>query len=124
MNFRPGIPRYLQIADAIRRDLRAEGERVASEHMLCARFNVSRPTIRQALDVLEQEGRIYRHAGRGTFSTPAHTDASAFSAGVLGAAAWRAGCASAAGAGRRSWSTLPLEVSGNASIVTSAAGSM
>lgn len=71
MTYRPGIPRYVQIADAIRRDLRGEGERIASEHELCARFDVSRPTIRQALDVLVQEGRLYRHAGRGTFSTPA-----------------------------------------------------
>lgn len=71
MNYRSGIPRYLQIADAIRRELRDEGERIASEHALCARFKVSRPTIRQALDVLVQEGRLYRHAGRGTFCTPA-----------------------------------------------------
>lgn len=71
MNFRPGIPRYLQIADAIRRDLKNEGERIPSEHALCAKFRVSRPTIRQALDVLVQEGRLYRHAGRGTFATAA-----------------------------------------------------
>src|SRR5438132_6600595 len=70
LNYRPGIPRYLQIADTIRGELRDEGERIASEHTLCARFKVSRPTIRQALDVLVQEGRLYRHAGRGTFSTP------------------------------------------------------
>jgi len=69
VNYRPGIPRYLQIAEDIRRDLRGEGEQIASEHSLCARYKVSRPTIRQALDVLVQEGRIYRHAGRGTFST-------------------------------------------------------
>ena len=71
MNYRPGIPRYLQIADAIRYDLRGEGERIPSEHALCDKFAVSRPTIRQALDVLVQEGLLYRHAGRGTFSTPA-----------------------------------------------------
>jgi GntR family transcriptional regulator len=71
VNYRPGIPRYLQIADIIRHELRDEGERIPSEHALCARFKVSRPTIRQALDVLVQEGRLYRHAGRGTFSTPA-----------------------------------------------------
>jgi GntR family transcriptional regulator len=70
VNYRPGVPRYLQIADALRRQLRGEGERIASEHQLCARFAVSRPTIRQALDVLVQEGLLYRHAGRGTFSTP------------------------------------------------------
>ncbi|MBI2158156.1 MAG: GntR family transcriptional regulator [Candidatus Rokubacteria bacterium] len=71
MNYRSGIPRYLQIADAIRHDLRGEGERIPSEHALCDKFTVSRPTIRQALDVLVQEGLLYRHAGRGTFSTPA-----------------------------------------------------
>ncbi|HEU4368857.1 MAG TPA: GntR family transcriptional regulator [Methylomirabilota bacterium] len=71
MNFRPGVPRYLQIADAVRRDLKGEGERIPSEHALCAKFRVSRPTIRQALDVLVQEGRLYRHAGRGTFATAA-----------------------------------------------------
>jgi len=70
VNYRSGIPRYLQIADAIRLDLRDEGERIPSEHALCAHFKVSRPTIRQALDVLVQEGRLYRHAGRGTFATP------------------------------------------------------
>src|SRR5919201_3516425 len=70
VNFQSGIPRYLQIADAIRRDLRGQGERIASEHELCAKFKVSRPTVRQALDVLVQEGLLYRKAGRGTFSTP------------------------------------------------------
>ncbi len=70
MNYRPGIPRYLQIADAVRHDLRGEGERIPSEHALCKQFKVSRPTVRQALDVLVEEGLLYRHAGRGTFSTP------------------------------------------------------
>lgn len=70
MEYRPGIPRYLQIADDLRRLLKGEGERIPSEHQLCAQYRVSRPTIRQALDVLVQEGLLYRHAGRGTFSTP------------------------------------------------------
>jgi GntR family transcriptional regulator len=70
LEYRPGVPRYLQIAEDLRRALRGEGERIASEHQLCARYDVSRPTIRQALDVLVQEGLLYRHAGRGTFSTP------------------------------------------------------
>jgi len=70
VNHRPRVPRYLQIAETLRRELRGEGERIESEHQLCSRFGVSRPTIRQALDVLVQEGLLYRHAGRGTFSTP------------------------------------------------------
>lgn len=71
MNYRAGIPLYLQIADALRQMLRGEGERIPSEHQLCAQYKVSRPTVRQALDILVQEGLLYRHAGRGTFSTPA-----------------------------------------------------
>jgi GntR family transcriptional regulator len=70
VEYRAGVPRYLQIAEALRRDLRGEGERIPSEHQLCAIYKVSRPTIRQALEVLVQEGLLYRHAGRGTFSTP------------------------------------------------------
>jgi GntR family transcriptional regulator len=70
VDHRPRVPRYLQIAETLRRELRGEGERIESEHQLCSRFGVSRPTIRQALDVLVQEGLLYRHAGRGTFSTP------------------------------------------------------
>ncbi|MBI3636605.1 MAG: GntR family transcriptional regulator [Candidatus Rokubacteria bacterium] len=70
MDYRPGVPRYLQIAEALRRQLRGEGERIPSEHQLCAKYGVSRPTVRQALDVLVQEGLLYRHAGRGTFATP------------------------------------------------------
>ncbi len=73
MNYRPGIPRYLQIADAIRHELKGDGERIPSEHALCRQFKVSRPTVRQALDVLVEEGLLYRHAGRGTFSTPSGT---------------------------------------------------
>jgi GntR family transcriptional regulator len=70
VNYRPGVPRYLQIAESLRRALRGEGERIPSEHQLCAQYKVSRPTIRQALDLLVQEGLLYRHPGRGTFSTP------------------------------------------------------
>ena len=71
MEYRSGVPRYVQIAEVLRARLRGEGERIRSEHQLCAEFEVSRPTVRQALDVLVQEGLLYRHAGRGTFSTPA-----------------------------------------------------
>jgi GntR family transcriptional regulator len=70
VEYRHGVPLYLQIADALRRQLKGEGERIPSEHQLCTLFKVSRPTVRQALDVLVQEGLLYRHAGRGTFSTP------------------------------------------------------
>src|SRR6266487_1611109 len=56
VNYRPGVPRYLQIADDVRRELRGEGEQIASEHTLCTRFKLSSrevvrvpPNIAQAL---------------------------------------------------------------------------
>jgi GntR family transcriptional regulator len=40
---------------------------IPSERDLCEMFGVSRPTVRRALDELEQEGELYRLAGKGTF---------------------------------------------------------
>ena len=37
VDYQSGIPRYIQIADLIRRELKGEGERIPSEHELCAR---------------------------------------------------------------------------------------
>ena len=42
-------------------------ECLPSERELCARFDVSRVTIRKAVDELEAEGVIYRFPGKGTF---------------------------------------------------------
>src|SRR5574341_564027 len=71
---RRSTPRYLQIAAALRTRIRAGegsgGRRLPSEHALRARFRVSRMTVRQALDVLRQEGLLSRHVGRGTFTSP------------------------------------------------------
>ena len=37
------------------------------ERVLAEELGVGRRSLRRALDVLEQEGRISRHQGRGTF---------------------------------------------------------
>lgn len=42
--------------------------RLPSERELAARFNVSRRALRAALDILENEGQIWRQQGQGTFS--------------------------------------------------------
>ncbi len=47
--------------------LGAEG-RLPPERDLAARFGVSRGAVRKAMAVLEAEGRIWRHVGRGTFA--------------------------------------------------------
>ena len=67
------LPLYHQIANVIRShiDLRqwAPGEQLPSESALAASFKVSPMTVRQALALLVQEGRLSRRQGLGTFVT-------------------------------------------------------
>ncbi|MDO4613789.1 MAG: GntR family transcriptional regulator [Actinomycetaceae bacterium] len=43
------------------------GEKIPSERELCEHFGVSRMTVRQAIDVLVNDGVLIRRQGRGTF---------------------------------------------------------
>lgn len=43
------------------------GEKLPSENQLSAEYNVSRQTVRKALQILQNEGYIYAEHGRGTF---------------------------------------------------------
>jgi GntR family transcriptional regulator len=67
------IPYYQQLADLLRRDI-SEREsasvvyQLPSENELAERHGITRATVRHALDVLEQEGWIYREKGRGSFA--------------------------------------------------------
>ena len=62
---------YMQIAEDIRgKIIRGEypaGAQLPAENELSTRLNVSRPTVRQALDLLAREGRLTRVKGSGTF---------------------------------------------------------
>jgi len=68
---RQGQPRYVEIADGLRRKLNGAkaGDPVPSETELAAQSGVSRLTARQAVKLLEAEGLVYRVAGSGTFAT-------------------------------------------------------
>ena len=43
------------------------GQKLPSENMLSAQYQVSRQTVRKALAILQNEGYIYAEHGRGTF---------------------------------------------------------
>lgn len=56
-----------RIADLIQSEGLRPGEKLPTEAQLTQRFNVSRPALREALKLLEQEGDIYVEHGRGRF---------------------------------------------------------
>jgi GntR family transcriptional regulator len=65
------LPLYHQIYEILRNEILSKnwkpGNMLSSESELSAQYEVSSITIRQALDILKQEGLIYRQRGRGTF---------------------------------------------------------
>ena len=68
-------PRYQQLADDLRTAI-VRGDFPApdgfpTEHELCARYSVSRFTVREALRALQNEGLISRKRGSGTLIQPA-----------------------------------------------------
>ncbi len=63
-----------KVRDFIERQNVAVDGRIPPERTLASELGVGRRSVRRALDVLEQEGRIHRHQGRGTFidTRPTH----------------------------------------------------
>ena len=64
---------YVQIAEQLVREIAAgkfaPAGRLPSEAELVASYNVSRVTVRQAIDQLSQQGLVTRKQGKGTFVT-------------------------------------------------------
>lgn len=69
MKHTPELPLYLKIADELRAKLLLlpEGAPFETEQALTEEYGVARGTIRQALNVLVQEGILTRAQGRGSF---------------------------------------------------------
>lgn len=71
MKLHDGKPYYRQISDWIRSQIDAgelkSNEKLPSENELCRLFDVSRVTVRRALQTLENDQLIYRCQGVGSF---------------------------------------------------------
>ena len=67
-------PRYIDIVEQLSTEVNAmqPGDRLPKERDLAARFATSRMTVRQALGLLVDEGRIYSIRGQGTFVAEPH----------------------------------------------------
>lgn len=64
-------PLYIQVANILRQHILdgswRNGDAIPPEKSLCAEFDIARGTLRQALQMLENEGYLVREQGRGTF---------------------------------------------------------
>lgn len=68
------LPKYYQLANILRQQIENGDfqpyDVIPSERKLEQRYNLSRPTIRQAIDLLSKQGYLYRLHGKGTFVSP------------------------------------------------------
>ncbi len=64
-------PLYAQIADDLREKIQSgiwkTGDKIPPELDLCELYNVSRITVRKAIDELVRENLLYRERAKGTF---------------------------------------------------------
>jgi len=72
LNQSSGTPLYQQLAELLRASIASassqENERLPSEKELSKRYEVSRITVRRAVEELEKEGYLTKVQGRGTFT--------------------------------------------------------
>lgn len=77
MELQEGIPLHKQISDWLKQQIESraleEDEKLPSENELAQKFDVSRVTVRRALQTLENEQLIYRCQGLGSFVTDQRT---------------------------------------------------
>ena len=68
-----GVPKYITVRENLRQRIISmdPGEKLPAEPELCKQYNVSRITLRHAIDDLIQDDLIEREQGKGTFRTGA-----------------------------------------------------
>lgn len=79
--------KYRQLAEILKKklekDIRQGLYKLPTEKELCAQFQVSRQTVRQALHLLSQEGLILRKQGSGSYATGLLPDAAGNHVAIL-----------------------------------------
>ncbi len=67
------IPRYYQLKEILEKRIQSgefqTGDQFPTDESLCEEYGLSRGTVRRAIDMLVEEGRLRREQGRGTFVT-------------------------------------------------------
>ena len=75
---RSRVPLYIQVASVMRRRIETKqwhpGEKIPTLVELEREFQVARVTVRQAVDILREEGLLRSQQGRGTFATEKSAD--------------------------------------------------
>ncbi len=65
------VPIYLQLKELLEEKIHnqklAAHDKIPSEREMCASYNLSRTTLRQAIDTAVNEGLLYRVHGKVTF---------------------------------------------------------
>ncbi len=65
------LPIYYQLKEIIKSKIQegeySEGEMIPSERELCNQYDISRMTVRQAINELQTEGYLYKVHGKGSF---------------------------------------------------------
>ncbi|HEY8421878.1 MAG TPA: GntR family transcriptional regulator [Thermoclostridium sp.] len=65
------VPLYCQLKHIILEKIESgeykEDSKIPSEQDLCEQYNISRPTVRQAINELTNNGHLYKLKGKGTF---------------------------------------------------------
>jgi GntR family transcriptional regulator len=68
---RSRVPLYVQLAAVMRQRIESgywsEGEKISTIEVLESEFGVARVTVRQAIEMLREEGLLDAQQGRGTF---------------------------------------------------------
>ena len=84
------VPLYEQLKNLLQSQISSGvysiGERLPAEAELCAKYEVSRVTVRRALDDLVADGALERRQGKGTYVAPikSHIQMKAFDTSAKG----------------------------------------